>query len=66
MRATDVEVAIRAAEAGVVRARCGARLKRFAQAGDDFATEVDIAAADARTPAEPLDLVSRGRRPGTP
>ncbi|PWW63454.1 inositol monophosphatase family protein [Actinokineospora spheciospongiae] len=46
MRETDVEVAIRAVEAGagVVRAMYGGRMERFAKSGDDFATEADVAA----------------------
>lgn len=49
MRETDVELAIRAAEAGagVVRAMYGGRMVRFAKSGDDFATEADIAAERA-------------------
>jgi myo-inositol-1(or 4)-monophosphatase len=46
MRETDVELAIRAAEAGagVVRAMYGGRMERYAKSGDDFATEADLAA----------------------
>ena len=49
MRETDVELAIRAAEAGavVVRDRYGSRMERFAKSGNDFATEADIAAERA-------------------
>lgn len=49
MRETDVELAIRAVEAGarVVRAMYGRRTERFAKRGNDFATEADLAAERA-------------------
>lgn len=49
MALTDVEVAIRAAEAGadVVRAKYGTDLVRYAKVLDDFATDADIEAERA-------------------
>jgi myo-inositol-1(or 4)-monophosphatase len=49
MHETDVELAIRAAEAGaeVARAMYGRPLERFTKPGEDFATEADLAAERA-------------------
>lgn len=54
--ATDVEVAIAAAEAGaaVVRRMYGEPLARFAKSPTDFATEADIAAERQRRTSPPL------------